>query len=102
VKIASSASPTGVACRTRLDRFRLCALDGGGFSPLAVADLLGRELASANAATPARRGDWREYRRRLLTGALGSDQFATAVWTLSLNHSLLHEKCFLMLSGISC
>ena len=32
------------------------------------------------------------YWRRLLFGAPGSHQFATAVWTLSLNHKLLQKK----------
>jgi len=42
------------------------------------------------------------YWHRLLIGAPGSYQFATAVWTLSLNHKLLHKKRFLPLWRISC
>ena len=64
---------------------------GGGFRAFAVADLLRSELAPANAATPARRCGVCDHWHSLLIGALGSHQFAIALWTLSLNHSLAEE-----------
>lgn len=67
---------------------RLHALNGRGFRPFAVADLLGTKLSSANAATPAWRCEFPKHQRWLRVGASGSHQFATAVWTLSLNHKL--------------
>ena len=38
-----------------------------------------------------------DYWHSLLIGAPGSHQFATAVWTLSLNHKLLQKKRLLTL-----
>src|SRR5579859_3718572 len=67
---------------------RLCVLDGCGFCPFAVSDLLGREPASANAAAPARRCSLRDYWRWLPIRVPGSHQFATAVWTISSNHKV--------------
>jgi len=67
---------------TRL--LRVCPFDG--------TDLRSSELASANAATPARRcGVW-DYWHSLQIGAPSSYEFATAVWTLSLNHWFLQGK----------
>jgi len=53
-------------------RFCLCAFDGGRFCTLAVADLLRSELASTNAATPARRWSLHHYRHWLPIRAPGS------------------------------
>ena len=68
--------------------FYLCVLDGGGFCPFAVADLLSGELAPANAATPATRRGGGDCRPELLIRAPSPHQFATALRTLSLNHKL--------------
>jgi len=75
--------------------FCLCVLNGGRFRTLAVADLLSGDLASAHAATPAWRCGLRDEWHWLLISAPGSHQFAIAVWTLSLNHKLLHQKMLL-------
>ena len=67
---------------------RLWVLEGCGFCPFAVPDLLGREPASANAAAPARRSRLRDYWRWLPIRVPGSHQFATAMWTISSNHKV--------------
>ncbi len=60
---------------------------GSRFCPFAFADLLRRELASANAAAPTGRrkccGPW----HMLGSGTSGPQQLATTLRTLSLNHS---------------
>src|ERR1700751_2440913 len=82
-------------------RFRARVLDCR-FCPFAVTDLLCSELATTNAATPARRCGLGDEWHWLLIGVPGSHQFAIAVWTQSLNHKLLHQKRFLTLWRTSC
>ena len=76
----------------RVGRQNLCVLDGCGSCAVAFTDLFCREPASANAATPARRRGLRDSGHRLLIGAPGSHQFATALRTLSLNHKLSYSE----------
>ena len=64
-------------------------LDGGGSYAIAFADLLHRELASTNAASPARGRYMRGSEHWLLIGASGPHQFATAPRTLSFDHKTL-------------
>lgn len=54
----------------------------------AFTDLLCSKPASTNAATPARSCFLHASGHWFLIGAPGSHQFATAMWTLSLNHKL--------------
>jgi hypothetical protein len=61
-------------------------LDGCGSYSIAFADLFHSELASANAASPARGRRWRDSGPWALIGASGWYQFAIALRTLSLNH----------------
>jgi hypothetical protein len=58
--------------RRRLDWLADSCSIAGGFCPFAVANLLRSELASANAATPARRCSLRNFRRLLPIRTLGS------------------------------
>jgi len=88
------------SCFPPRGRVSLYVLDGCGFWPFAVADLLRREQASADTATPARRCRVCNYWHRLLIGASGSYQFATALWTRSLNHELLREKRSSLSAGL--
>jgi len=66
-----------------------CRARRGRLSALAITDLLSTKFASADAATPARRCGMRNSWHRLLLCAPGSNQFAAAMWTLSLNHRLM-------------
>jgi hypothetical protein len=67
-------------------------MGGARFCAFAVADLLRREPASADAAAPARRGGLRDSGHKLLIRAFGSYQFAIALRTLSLNHKPLKPR----------
>ena len=64
----------------------LCVLDGCGSCAIAFADLVHSELAPANPASPARRRRLRDSRHRVVIGAPGWYEFATALRTPSLDH----------------
>jgi|SRR5271168_1865021 len=63
----------------------LCGLNHGGLGTFGFADLFGSEAASAGAATPII-----GRAAGLVLGAPGLHQFATALGTLSLRHSLVY------------
>ena len=58
----------------------------GQFSAFAIADLFHGELTSANAAAPTGRGRWSDLWHMLSGGMSDSNQFATTLRTLSLDH----------------
>jgi hypothetical protein len=64
----------------------LCVIDGSGLGVLLGADLICGKSTSADAATPACGRNCEGPRRILVIGKPGSDQFAAAFWTESLNH----------------
>jgi len=61
--------------------------DGCGSYAIAFADLFYRELAPANTASPARGRRLRYSGYRAMINASGGYEFATALRTLSLNHT---------------
>jgi hypothetical protein len=61
--------------------------DGCGSYAIAFPDLFHRELAPANTASPARGRRLRASWYRALISASGRNEFATALRTLSLNHT---------------
>jgi hypothetical protein len=67
--------------------------------PLAVPDLLGCKLASANTAAPtgSRKGGDHWSWRVLRVGKLGTHQFAATRRTLSLNHKLRAAERFVVI-----
>jgi len=78
-------------------------LDGCGFCPFAVADLLRCELASASAATPARRRGLYASLQWLRIGVPGSYQFTTTLRTVSLNHKPpCHDEELATFSRVNC
>jgi hypothetical protein len=63
-------------------------LEAGGRGAFATTDLLGRELAPANATAPGGRGNCLAPWLSLSVGTPGPDQFAAASRAQSLNHRL--------------